>query len=97
MPSMLLNTLKFNLENGPIDKGLQQEAAHEIGKLSTRIDMLEEVLIMIVRTGWPWDEEGEPNAIHACSKAGFTSAMIEARQLLGLDHLSTITRSEPRT
>jgi hypothetical protein len=52
---------------------------------------------MIVRTGWPWDDEGEPNAIHHAANDGFAAAMAEARELLGLGRRSLITRTEPRT
>ena len=70
---------------------------HDYQELKQRVDRLEGLLIMIVRTGWPWDEDGQPNAIYHAGKGGFTSAMLEARELLGLDHLSVINRSEPRT
>jgi hypothetical protein len=69
---------------------------NELDELSKRANELEELLIMIVRTGWPWDEEGEPNAIYHASKDGFTTAMLEARKLLGLQR-SNITRTEPKT
>lgn len=39
--------------------------------------------------------EVDPNAIFNASKDGFATAMTEARELLGLGHLSTITRTEP--
>ena len=66
-------------------------------ELRNRVNELEELLIMIVRTGWPWDEDGKPNAIFHTSKDGFATAMAEARELLGLEHRSAITRTEPRT
>jgi hypothetical protein len=92
-----LEKLKGNLENGIIDLSLLSEAEQEYRELSSRVNELEELLIMIVRTGWPWDEEGEPNAIFKTSKDGFATAMAEARELLGLGHRSTINRTEPRT
>jgi len=89
--------LKNSLENGKIDMPLLDEAVKEFREVRCRVDVLEELLIMIVRTGWPWDEDGEPNAIfHAC-RDGFATAMAEARDLLGLGFRSVITRTEPRT
>jgi hypothetical protein len=89
--------LKTGLENGTIDLSLLAEADGEYRELGSRVNKLEELLIMIVRTGWPWDEEGNPNALFEASKDGFASAMAEARELLGLATRSTITRTEPRT
>ena len=95
--SNLLERLETNLESGVADPSLAREVIKEFSDLHDRINTLEELLIMIVRTGWPWDEEGEPNTIFHTSKDGFATAMSEARELLGLGHLSTITRTEPRT
>jgi hypothetical protein len=95
--SNLLERLKACLENGSSDQSLLPEAMAEIGALSKRVNELEELLIMIVRTGWPWDEDNEPNEIFRSSKDGFATAMVEARDLLGLGFRSTITRTEPKT
>ncbi len=95
--SNLLERLNACRESGAIDPALLPEAVFEIGELRKRQNELEELLIMIVRTGWPWDEDGEPNDIFRTCKDGYSSAMIEAKKLLGLGHLSTITRTEPRT
>ena len=96
MPN-ILERLKDAAETGTIDPALLSEAATELGELRRRQNELEELLIMIVRTGWPWDADGEPNGIfHAC-RDGYATAMVEAKKLLGLDHLSRITRTEPRT
>jgi len=95
--SNALERLKTNLGNGIIDLSLLADVEKEWSELSTRANELEELLIMIVRTGWPWDAEGEPNAIFHTSKDGFATAMAEARELLGLGHRSAITRTEPRT
>ena len=89
--------LKTSLENGTIDLPLLSEVEKEYRELASRVNGLEELLIMIVRTGWPWDEEGEPNAIFHTGKDGFATAMVAARELLGLGHRSRITRTEPRT
>jgi hypothetical protein len=95
--STILERLNACRENGVIDPDLLPEAVQEITELRMRQNELEELLIMIVRTGWPWDEEGEPNDIFRTCRDGYTAAMIEARTLLGLDHLSRITRTEPKT
>lgn len=95
--SHALRRLKESLESGTIDLPLMAEAEREAAERARRADELEELLIMIVRTGWPWDEEGEPNAIYHASRDGFAAAMAGARDLLGLSLRSTITRTEPRT
>jgi hypothetical protein len=89
--------LKASLGNGTIDLSLLAEVEKEHGELGRRANELEELLIMIVRTGWPWDEEGEPNEILHASHDGFATAMVAARDLLGLGHRSRITRTEPKT
>ena len=96
MPN-ILERLQDAVETGSFEPALLSEAAAEIGELRRRQNELEELLIMIVRTGWPWDEEGEPNSIFHASRDGFAAAMAEARNLLGLGQRSMITRTEPRT
>lgn len=95
MPN-LLERLKANMESGDIDPVLLNDVVKGYSELTDRVNQLEELLIMIVRTGWPWDEEGEPNAIFHASRDGFATAMAEARELLGLRR-SRITRTEPKT
>lgn len=92
-----LERLKSSLENGTADPTLLSAVEKEYGELKSRVNELEELLIMIVRTGWPWDEEGEPNVILHAARDGFAAAMVEARDLLGLDRRSRITRTEPGT
>ncbi len=92
-----LERMKAGLEDGTADLSLLSDVEKEYRELATRVNALEELLIMIVRTGWPWDEEGEPNTIFHASRDGFSAAMAEARELLGLGRRSTITRTEPRT
>jgi hypothetical protein len=96
MPNVLAR-LKDTLQAQGIDPVLLAEAETEYAKLVKKADELEALLIMIVRTGWPWDEEGEPNLIHDAVKGGYTTAMVEARNLLGLNLSSRITRTEPKT
>ena len=80
-----------------MDKALLTDTVEEIAGLRKRRDELETVLLMLVRTGWPWQEDGTPNEILPHCKDGYAVAMQEAKGLLGLDHLSMITRTEPRT
>jgi len=92
-----MERLKSSLAGGKLDPALLAELEMEYNELKNRANKLEEHLIMIVRTGWPWDEEGEPNAIYRAVKDGFATAMAEAREMLGLGHLSRLTRTEPKT
>lgn len=96
MPNALAR-LKNNLQAQGIDLSLLAELDKEYAELTKKADELEILLITIVRTGWPWDEEGEPNVIHDAVKGGYTTAMVEARNLLGLNLATRITRTEPKT
>jgi hypothetical protein len=95
--SNILERLKASLASGEIDPALLPEAVAEIADLRTRQNELEKIVITLVRTGWPWDEDGEPNEIFRTSKDGYAAAMVKAKELLGLDQRSMITRTEPRT
>jgi len=92
-----LERLKSSLQKGIIDMSVMTELEDDYRELKHKADELEKLLIMLVRTGWPWDEDGEPNAIFLASKEGFSSAMREANQLLGLNYKTMINRTEPRT
>ena len=96
MPNMI-DRLKTAIETGAIDPALLPEVLAEMLELRKRGNDLETVLIMLVRTGWPWQENGEPNEILLNCKDGYASAIVEAKELLGLGHRSTITRTEPPT
>ena len=96
MPNALAR-VKTALQDRAVDPSILGELETEYDELHKKADELETLLIMIVRTGWPWDGEGEPNAIYHASKDGFASAMLEARELLGLGLRSAITRTEPKT
>ena len=89
------------LKNRLLDQGgdLSQlaELEREYAELVKKADELEMLLITIVRTGWPWDEEGNSNVIHDAVKDGYTTAMVAAKELLGLGMTTMITRTEPRT
>lgn len=89
--------LRQGRDDGRIEAALAAELEREAAELGARLDTLEELLITVVRTGWPWDGDGEPNAIHGASHDGYPQALTAARELLGLDHHSRLTRTEPRT
>ena len=89
--------LRLGMEQGTVDQTLLVDALAEIGALRKHRDKLEILLIMLVRTGWPWQDDGTPNEILRNAKDGYAEAMHEARELLGLELRSTITRTEPRT
>jgi hypothetical protein len=69
----------------------------EIIELRKRRDALEEILIILVRTGLPWDETGKTSDAFPAFRERYANAMHEASELLGLELRSTITRTEPRT
>ncbi|NJD91681.1 MAG: hypothetical protein FIA91_09235 [Geobacter sp.] len=92
-----LNRLKSRLQEQGVDPALMDELAADYGELRHQVDRLELLLITIVRAGWPWDGEGEPNAIHGAVKDGYTAAMLEAKELLGLGLNTMINRTEPKT
>ena len=92
-----LERLKTCLTNGEIDLSRMSELEDDYRTLQQKADEFEKLLIKLVRTGWPWDEDGQPNAILKASKGGFSSAMQEAHDLLGLNYQSMINRAEPRT
>ena len=96
MPNALAR-LKNTLQAQGVDPSILAELETEYTALVKKADELELLLITIVRTGWPWDDEGEPNVIHAAVKGGFTTAMVDARNLLGLNLATKITRTEPKT
>lgn len=52
--STALERLNASLENGALDLSLLAGVEKEFRELGKRADELEERLIMIVRTGWPW-------------------------------------------
>lgn len=89
--------LKSRLQEQGVDPSLLVDLDEEYSDLVHRVDQLELLLITIVRTGWPWDEEGEPNDIHRTAREGYMTAMKEARDLLGMGMSSRITRTEPKT
>jgi PilZ domain-containing protein len=93
------------LENGNYHIGIrfdeEQEllqakiAMAEIASLLKQKDELEKVLSRLVRTGWPWDEHGQPNEILRSCKDGYAPAMLAARKLLGRTKRSMVARPAP--
>lgn len=96
MPNALAR-LKTRLQEQGIEPAQFAELESEYHELVHKADELEMLLITIVRSGWPWDEEGEPNAILAAVRDGYAGAMVAAKELLGLGLNTRITRTEPKT
>ncbi|MBJ6726270.1 hypothetical protein [Geomesophilobacter sediminis] len=96
--SNLTERLKACLESeGKADRELLVETLEEINDLREKRDQMEEILILLVRTGFPWDEAGQPDERFEAFRSRYENAMHEAAHLLGLDLRSMITRTEPRT
>lgn len=96
MPNPLAQ-LKNRLQELGLDPALLAELESDYAELKHKADRLELLLITIVRTGWPWDEEGTPNAVLGTVRDGYGQAMLEAKELLGLGLKTMINRTEPRT
>lgn len=96
MPNALAR-LKNKLQEQGVDLTLLADLEDDYAGLVKKTDELETLLITIVRTGWPWDEEGSPNTIHGAVKDGYAPAMVAAKELLGLGMNTMINRTEPRT
>ena len=92
-----LTRLKNRLQEQGVDPALLAELETDHAELTHKADRLELLLITIVRAGWPWNGEGEPNAIHALVQDGYCQAMVEAKELLGLGLNTMINRTEPKT
>jgi len=89
--------LKQGMENKAADRTLLEDTLREITELRGRRDALEEMMIILVRTGFPWDEEGTPGDAFPAFRERYQRVMHEASALLGLELRSTINRTEPRT
>jgi hypothetical protein len=96
MPDIVAR-LRSGLASGSAEPGLLEAALGEITDLRMRRDALEEILIILVRTGIPWDADGVPGDSFAAFRERYQRAMHEASDLLGLEMRSSITRTEPRT
>jgi hypothetical protein len=95
MPDIVAR-LKGCVESGAADRNILEDALSEITELRHRRDALEEILIVLARTGLPWDEDGTPNQAMPAFRERYLRSVHEASELLGLKR-STITRTEPRT
>jgi hypothetical protein len=89
--------LKQGMGNEAADRVLLEDALREITELRVRRDALEEMMIILVRTGFPWDEEGTPGEAFAAFRERYQRVIHEASEMLGLELRSTINRTEPRT
>ena len=94
--SDIVTRLKSAMECSSADQTLLEEAVQEIMEVRERRDALEEILIILVRTGFPWDEGGEPTDAFPAFRERYHRAMHEASDLLGLER-SMLTRTEPKT
>ena len=72
-------------------------AMAEISSLLKQKDELEKVLAKLVRTGWPWDEGGQPNEVLRSCKDGYAPAMLAAKELLGRAKRSMISGAMPKS
>jgi hypothetical protein len=79
------------------DAEVLKDAIEEIRELRKRRDELEEILILLARTNFPFDDDGRATEEFPHFRERYLNAMHEATRLLGLDVRSTITRTEPRT
>lgn len=70
---------------------LTKIAVAQIAALHQRNDELENVLKELVRTGWPWDEDGRANGMALACRDGFTAAMLAAKKLLSKSHKGLIS------
>jgi hypothetical protein len=93
----LVERLKSGMQCDAADRKLLEDALQEIVGLRERRDSLEEILIILARTGLPWDADGNPTDALPAFRERYLRAMHEASELLGLELRSTITRTEPRT
>jgi len=96
MPDVV-ERLKLRIKADAVDRKLLEDALLEIAELRGKRDALEEILIILARTGLPWDAEGRPTDAFPAFQERYQRSMHEASELLGLEHRSTITRTEPRT
>lgn len=68
-------------------------ALAEISSLRQQKDDLAQVLAVLVRTGWPWDEFGRPNEIFNTCADEYSSAMLAAKKLLEQSQGGMISRT----
>ena len=95
MPRILEN-VKESLKAGGIEEKHATDVIEAVAALQQRINQLEAALIMLVRTGGHYENQGIEDD-GGTLRDSFTAALKEARTLLGLEHRSVLTRTEPRT
>lgn len=95
--SDIVARLKRAVEGGSADQALLKDALREMTEMKEKEDALEEILIMLARTGFPWDENGQPGEGFQLFQERYHRLLHEASDILGLDFRSTITRTEPPT
>lgn len=93
----IVDRLKLSIVGGEADSALLADAVQEISELRQRRDALEELLIILMRTELPWDDDNNLTDAFPHFKERYLNAMHEASEMLGLQLRSTITRTEPRT
>ncbi|MBJ6750293.1 hypothetical protein [Geomonas anaerohicana] len=93
----ILQKLQGATTDDPATAEVLREAVQEIRELRKQRDELEEIMIVLSRTEFPWDEDGNPTDGLPHFKERYLNAVHEAAGLLGLELRSTITRTEPRT
>jgi len=93
----IVERLKSSMASGAADSELLGDAIQEISELRHRRDALEELLIILMRTELPWDDDNKLTDAFPHFKERYLNAMHEASELLGFELRSTITRTEPKT
>ena len=91
--SDVVERLKSRLEGDTPDRNLLEDVLREIAELRGKRDSLEEILIILARTGLPWDAAGTPTDALPAFQERYLKAMHEASELLGLELRSMITRT----
>lgn len=92
----IVEKVRERLQAGGTDEQHAAQVLEEFAELQQKNNGLEAALIMLVRTGAHYENQdisGDDGAL----REGFATAMKEARSLLGLEHRSVLTRTEPRT
>lgn len=92
----ILEKVKESLKAGGTEEKYATDVIEAVDALQQRINQLEAALIMLVRTGGHYENQGIEDD-GGTLRDSFAAALKEARTLLGLEHRSVLTRTEPRT
>ena len=92
----ILEKVKESLKAGGTEGKYATDVIEAVAALQQRINQLEAALIMLVRTGGHYENQGIEDD-GGILRDSFAAALKEARTLLGLEHRSVLTRTEPRT